>query len=144
MMRRQIFYAILVSFFVMFCPTARADNANNAAGANVIAYYFHGNFRCPTCHKLEQYTKEAIESNYKDELSSGKLVFKVVNAEEKENEHYMKDYGLYTRSVVLSLVRDGKEIRYKNLDKIWDYVGDKQKFLDYIKSETNDFLKDLQ
>ncbi|MDD5084441.1 MAG: nitrophenyl compound nitroreductase subunit ArsF family protein [Candidatus Omnitrophica bacterium] len=143
-MRKLLFSAILASFFVAFCPIADADNTSNKVNANVIVYYFHGNFRCPTCHKLEQYTKEAIESSYKDELSSGKLVFKVVNAEEKENEHYMKDYGLYTRSVVLSLVKDGKEIRYKNLDKIWDYVGDKQKFFDYIKSETNDFLKDLQ
>ncbi len=62
----------------------------------IIAYYFHGTFRCPTCHKLKQYSKEAIEINFKDALASGKLELKVINVEDKGNEHYASDYQLYT------------------------------------------------
>ena len=108
----------------------------------VIAYYFHGTFRCPTCHKLEQYSKEAIENNFKDALSSGKLEFKVVNLEEKGNEYYVKDYQLYTKSLILSLVKDSKEIKWKNMDKIWECVGNKQRFIDYVSSGVTDFLKE--
>jgi hypothetical protein len=97
--------------------------------------------RCPTCHKLEQYSKEAIESDFKDELASGKLEFKVVNVEEKNNKHYIKDYNLYTKSLVLSKVKDGKEVDSKNLEKIWEYVGNKQKFFDYVTQSTKEFLK---
>ena len=41
--------------------------------SKVVAYYFHGDFRCPTCYKLEQYSKEAIDTHFKGALYSGKL-----------------------------------------------------------------------
>ena len=110
----------------------------------VIAYYFHSATRCPTCYKLEQYSKEAIEANFKDALASGKLEFKVVNVEERGNEHFTQDYQLYTKSLVISLVKGGKEIKSKNLAKIWDYVSNKQKFINYVTEEVNNFLKETQ
>jgi hypothetical protein len=100
--------------------------------------------RCPNCHKLEQYSKEAIETNFKDALASGKLEFKVVNVEDKGSEHYGNDYQLYTKSLILSLVKDSKQIKWKNLDKIWEYVGNKQRYLDYVKSGVADFLKEVE
>jgi hypothetical protein len=112
-------------------------------GSKVIAYYFHGSFRCQTCHKLEAYAKEAIETNFKDELSSGRLEYKAVNVEEKRNEHYVGDYGLYTKSIVLSVVKDGKEEKWKNLDKIWEYVNDKDRYIGYVKREVGDLLKEV-
>lgn len=120
-----------------------SDNifAQQALSSKVIAYYFHGSFRCSTCHKLEQYSKEAIETNFKDALASGKLEFKAINVEDKGNEHFMNDYQLYTKSLVISLVQNGKEIKAKNLDKIWEYAGDKQKFFKYVTGEINNFLK---
>jgi len=134
--------AALSSSGIIFSPPALA--AEDAKGAHVVAYYFHGTFRCPTCHKLEQYSKEAIETNFKDTLTSGKLEFKVINVEDKGNEHYASDYRLYTKSLILSLVKDGKEIKWKNLDKIWEYVSNKQRFIDYVKSGVADFLKETK
>ncbi len=64
----------------------------------------------------------------------------MINTEEKGHEHFVDDYKLYTKSIVVSLVKDGKEIKYKNLEKIWEYVRNKQKFMDYIKKETQQFL----
>lgn len=112
------------------------------ADVKIIAYYFHGNARCPTCHKMEQYTKEAIEENFKDELTNGLLVVKTVNVEEKENEHFVNDYQLYTKALIISHVEDGKKIQRKNLTKIWEYVRDKKKFFNYVTTEINDYLKE--
>jgi hypothetical protein len=134
--------AAISSSGVIFSLSAQA--AEDAKGAHVIAYYFHGSFRCPTCHKLEQYSKEAIETNFKDAIASGRLEYKVVNIEDKGNEHYGSDYQLYTKSLILSLVKDGKEIKWKNLDKIWEYVGNKERFIDYVKCEVADFLKEAK
>jgi len=110
----------------------------------VIAYYFHGTMRCSTCHKLEQYSKEAIETNFKDALASGKLEFKVINIEDRGNERYGKDYQLYTKSLILSLVKNGKEIKWQNIDKIWEYVGNKERFIDYVKNGVAGLLKETQ
>ena len=71
----------LASHLFLGISPAIAEEA--PAGGTVTAYYFHGTFRCPTCHKLEQYAKEAIEANFKGALTSGKLSFKVVNIENK-------------------------------------------------------------
>ena len=113
-----------------------------ADDAKIIAYYFHGNARCPTCHKMEQYTKEAIEENFKDELASCLLIFKAVNVDEKENKHFVTDYELYTKSLIISRVADGKEIEHKNLTKIWEYVRNKKKFFAYVTTEINAYLQD--
>ena len=118
--------------------------AEEAPSSKVIAYYFHGTFRCPTCHNLEQYSREAIEANFKDAIRSGGLEFKVVNIEDAGNEHYGSDYRLYTKSLILSLVKDGKEIKWENLDKIWEHVGNKRKFIDYVKTGVAGFLKEAQ
>ena len=133
---------VLISSSIIFSSPAQA--VEGTQGAHVVAYYFHGTMRCPTCYKLEQYSKEAIDINFKDALASGKLEFKVVNIEDKGNEHYGKDYQLYTKSLILSLVKDGKEIKWKNMDKIWEYVGNKQRFIDYVKSGVADLLKEAQ
>jgi len=138
---------LIVIFLAVVAVTSASSSAfagEDKSSGKVIAYYFHGTFRCPTCHKLEQYSKEAIETNFKDALTSGKLEFKVINVEDKGNEHYASDYQLYTKSLILSLVKDGKEIKSKNLDKIWEYVGNKQRFIDYVKVGVTDFLKEAQ
>lgn len=144
---KRLFYILLTaaalsSGSVIILSAAHAAEA--AKPAHVVAYYFHGAMRCPTCHKLEQYSKEAIDSNFKDALRSGKLEFKEVNIENSGNEHYANDYQLYTKSLILSLVKDGKEVKWKNLDKIWERVRNKEGFIDYVKSEVADFLKEIK
>lgn len=134
-------FLVIVAVSIGFTFIPSGTYAKQAPSSKVIAYYFHGTFRCPTCYKLEQYSKEAIETNFKDALASGKLEFKVVNVEDKGNEHFVNDYQLYTKSLVISLTENGKETKAKNLTKIWDYVGNKQKFFDYVTSEINNFLK---
>jgi hypothetical protein len=93
---------------------------------------------------MEKYSKEAIDAGFKDPLASGKLEFKAVNVEDRGNEHFVKDYQIYTKTLILSLVKDGKEIKWKNLDKIWEYVRNKQRFSDYVTEEIGNFLKEAQ
>jgi len=118
--------------------------AENKPVAKVMVYYFHGTFRCYTCTNMEEYSREAIEANFKDALTSGKLEFLSVNVEDRGNEHFVNDYQLYTKTLILSLVKDGKEVKSKNLDKIWEYARNKQKFIDYVTSEISGFMKDVQ
>jgi hypothetical protein len=132
---------MLISGIIISLP---AQAGEGAKGAHVVAYYFHGSFRCPTCHKLEQYSKEAIETNFNDAIASGRLEYKVVNVEDKGNEHYVNDYQLYTKSLILSLVKDDKEMKWVNLDKIWEYVRNKEKFVDYVKNGVADFVKEAK
>lgn len=118
--------------------------AADSSSAKVIAYYFHGSFRCYMCTNMEKFSREAVETNFKDALASGKLEFKAVNVEDRGNEHFVDDYKLYTKSLIISLVKDGKEVKSKNLDKIWKLARNKQKFIEYVTGEVNAFMKDAQ
>ena len=84
----------------------------------VVAYYFHGTRRCANCKKIEAYSQEAVEKGFPDELKSGRLEWHVINTDESENRHYVDDYKLYTKSVIVTKVNDTAETDWKNLEKI--------------------------
>lgn len=123
--------------------TAIADSSHAAVPTvhQVLAYYFHGTRRCANCIKIESYTKEAIDSAYGEALKDSSLIWRVVNTDEEANNHFLNDYQLYTKSVVLVDMHDGKQVRWKNLEKVWEHLGDKEAFKKYIRDEVALFLK---
>lgn len=137
-------FLVMLAAVAVINGSSLAFAAGDKPAGRVIAYYFHGDFRCSTCHAMEQYSKEAIEANFKDALAAGNLELKVINVEEPGNEHFTKDYQLYTKSLILSLVKDSKEIKSKNLTKIWEYVRNKQEFIDYVCHEVRGFLEEAK
>lgn len=127
-----------------FClSVGHAEDTINATANYVMVYYFHGNFRCVNCKAIEQNTKEAVEKYFQKELETAKVVFKVINVETRGSEHFTNDYQLYTKSVVLSLVKNGKQIKFDNLTKVWEHLRNKDAFHQYIKSEVERYLKEL-
>ncbi|MFZ3136447.1 MAG: nitrophenyl compound nitroreductase subunit ArsF family protein [Thermodesulfovibrionales bacterium] len=116
--------------------------AVKSQNSKLIAYYFHGTFRCTTCRTIEQYSHDAIQTYFAKELGNGRLEFRPVNIEEPGNKHFIQDYQLVTKSLVLSLMSDGKETKWKNLADVWKLVRDKDKFFQYVKDEVEKFLKE--
>jgi len=112
------------------------------AGNKVIVYYFHATRRCWTCKTIEAYSEETIRSNFSQELESGMLEWKTVNIDEPENTHFVEEFQLATRTVVLVSVVDGVNKEWKRLDRVWQLVRDKPAFVDYILDNTNSFLVD--
>lgn len=106
----------------------------------VIAYYFHTNTRCDTCRKIEAYSHEAIEEGFKAELKNGTLELRVVNYEERENRHFIKDYQLVSKSLILVNMVDGKQTEWTNLKLVWELVKNKKAFLNYVRGEVRHFL----
>ncbi|WP_108945389.1 nitrophenyl compound nitroreductase subunit ArsF family protein [Shewanella halifaxensis] len=98
-------------------------------------YYFHGNARCTSCKLIEKYTKAAIEQGYQQSLQQGVVELQMVNLESKGNDHYIDDFQLITRSVVLAIEQNGKVVDYRRLDAVWQLFTDEQKFTNYIYRE---------
>jgi len=137
-------FLIIISIIMFINVSMPLFSQDNQLSAKVIAYYFHGSFRCYTCTNMEKFSREAMEKNFKDALVSGKLEFKAVNVEDRGNEHFVDDYKLYTKSLIVSLVKDGKEVKSKNLDKIWELAHNKDKFIDYVTAEVGEFIKEVK
>jgi hypothetical protein len=119
------------------------QNVQNKDTGTVMAYYFHGNFRCYNCFTIEQYSKEAIEKYFPEQLKNGRLSFSVINTDMPENEHFIKDYQLYTRSLIIAEFKNGKQVRWANLAKVWDYIKDRDAFYNYVKTEIEKALKGM-
>jgi len=112
------------------------------AESKVIVYYFHGNVRCVTCRTIQAYAKEAIETGFPEALRDGHLEWRVVNVDEPDNDHYVQDFELTTRSVVLERLAAGKRQEWKDLRRVWELVrGDKKAFLSYVQDEARAYLE---
>lgn len=86
---------VILAVVAVISASSLAIAAKNKPATKVIASYFHGAFRCPTCYKFEQYSKEAIPAHFKEALTWGKIEFKAVNVEDRgNNEHFVNDYDL--------------------------------------------------
>jgi hypothetical protein len=156
-MKAKTITTILLGLFVVLCvagiiaknlvqggtPAQAASNTADNAKAparHVIAYYFHNNVRCPSCHKIENYSREAIEQEFASELKDGLLEFKMVNLDEPGNAHFVDDYGLYTKHLILVEQKNGKQVRYADLVKVWDLLGDQEKFSEYVVDNVQLYL----
>jgi hypothetical protein len=117
-----------------------ATVADTTGPRRVLAYYFHTTKRCVSCRKIEAYTTEAITTGFAGELKDGRLVFQAVNVDEKENERFVKQYQLFTKTVVLVDERSGKQVAWKSLPKVWELLNDKEAFQRYVQAETRAYL----
>ncbi len=135
-MSKRYLFLIMLLFLVVGCKGKEVEKLpSTEVKTKSIIYYFHSNVRCASCFKIEKYTKEVFEKNFKE-----KLELKSVDVYKSENKHFIADYGLYAKSVIVTKVVDGKEVGYKNLDKIWNYLSDEKQFKTYLKSEIDVFL----
>lgn len=106
----------------------------------VVVYYFHGNTRCYTCKRIEALAQEAVKNSFTEDLESGRVIFQSVNVETPANEHFVNDYQLATRSLVLVRFSGGKQVRWKNLDRVWTLVRDPDAYDRYVADETRQML----
>lgn len=116
-------------------PQASASDSD----AEFVVYYMTSNVRCASCHKIENWTKEAVNKYFADEIKSGKMKFDMINIEEPEQEHYIDHYELFTKSVIVSKKVDGKEVSWVNLARIWNLLKDQDEYMNYIRDEVKAF-----
>lgn len=109
--------------------------------ATIVVTYFHATARCLSCLKIEDLTNATMTTRFAGPIAEKRVVWRVVNVDEPENAHFVKDYGLYTKSVVVSEVREGREVRWKILEKVWQLLGDPAAFQGYVEREVQDFLE---
>lgn len=105
--------------------------STSAFAVNVNVYYYWRNSRCATCKKFETYTQNAITK-----MNDSTVHYQAIDMSKDKNA--VKKYNLYTKSIIVSKTQNGKE-QWKNLDKIWDKVGNEKEYENYIIQEVKQF-----
>jgi len=121
-------------------PERRGDDLIGT-GKRVIAYYFHARARCASCIKIESLSGKAIRERFPGELRTSLLAFRQVNVEEPGNRHFIDDYRLVSQSLVIVEYRDGRQVRWKNLEKVWTLLGSEKEFLPYVQEGVSSYLR---
>jgi len=112
----------------------------DANSLGIVVYYIHNNTRCINCIRFEKYTKDVINDVFAEQVKEGKLGFRMANYEESGNRHYVDDYKLVTKAVIVAKMNNGMQTEWKNLTKIWELVNDETAFKKYITDEVADYL----
>ncbi len=123
-----------------FTGVSTLSAAESASQNQVVVYQFHRRFRCPSCQELEALIRNTLETRYPEDLKSGKLTFRVVDLDAKGSEHFPKDYDFFYNTVIIVDVRDGKDARFKNLEKLWEIYEDKEKAIEFLRAEIDEYL----
>ena len=105
-------------------------------GHKVVAYYFHGNARCRTCKSIEAETSRVLHADFSEALEQGSLVWETVNLDQPANAHFVDDFQLTSRIVVIADVVDGIPVRWTSLDRVWELIGDEEAFEEYVRTAT--------
>jgi hypothetical protein len=94
--------------------------------------YFSSDVRCYTCVRIEQLTRQTVERHFAPELAIGRVVFQVVNLDGPGNRHFIEDYRLISKTVIVSDLAAGEEVRWENLQDVWTRQKDERAFEAYV------------
>ena len=122
-------------------PAARAGAKEGGTGHKIVAYYFHGSVRCVSCVAIETLSRKAITEGFPEDLKSGRLEFREVNVDDPQNRHFIEKYRLSSQSLVIVEIRDGREVRWRNLEKVWLLLDSEREFIPYVRNSVSGFLK---
>ena len=101
-----------------FTGGSTVSAAESGSRDQVVVYQFHRRFRCPSCHELEAIITKTLNTYYSGDLESGRVVFEIVNLDDKSSKHFIKEFDLLYNTVIIEDVRGGRQTRFKNLEKI--------------------------
>lgn len=124
-------------------PSAGITGGISTGGRQVVAYYFLGRVRCPSCRKIEEVSRKTIEGSFPRELADGTLRFLVVNVDQPENRHFIEEFRLESSSLVLVEMREGKSTEWKSLPDVWTLVDDPQRLETHVRDEVAAILKGI-
>jgi hypothetical protein len=116
-------------------PAVRQDVVTPQPGVApdvVQVTYFSGDVRCATCVRIERLTRETVAKNFAAELASGRVVLQTINLDSPGNEHFVLDYQLISKTVIVSDRAKGQELKWENLQEVWSKQKDAHTFEAYV------------
>lgn len=109
-------------------------------GTNMVeVVYFHRTQRCYSCRYAGDTTEYAVKTYFADELASGKLVFKMIDVQNKANASIVERYGAYGSSLFINDIVNGID-HIEAVTDIWLLIGKDEAFVNLVKSEIEKHL----
>jgi len=126
-------------------PVEGAATSESAAVAvpedvQVLVTYFTTDVRCTSCRTIEELSRKAIEEGFPQEVASGAVAFRVVNTDQPEHAHFVDEYGLTNKTVIVSHRRAGAELEFTDRQDVWLLLDEPEPFFAYVREPVRAYL----
>ena len=101
--------------------------------------HFHPTIQCSCCINVGNFSKKSLERYYAKSYQNGSIVFKECNID--EDSLTVKRYGIFSSALGFKRTYQGKE-KYREIESVWEYCEDENKFLPNFKIELDQFLQE--
>ena len=117
------------------CKTDTKVTSNNTD--KMYVYAFHGTNQCTTCKNMKANTKATLDTYFAEELKTGKIVFQIVDVDDKKNEKLAEKFEATGTALMINHVKGGKEKIIDLSDMAFEKANDKALFVADLKSKIN-------
>ena len=144
---KNLFYTLIAAILLISCGNSTEKKTETAStdvkqADRIEVLYFHGAQRCVTCKAIEVNTKALLDSLYSNEIADGKIVYKIIDISQKENEKVADKYEVTWSSLFVNRWKNGTE-EVNNMTEFGfaNAKSDPDSFKNGIKSKIDELLK---
>ena len=144
---KKLFYTLIAAILLISCSNSTEKKTETAStdvkqADRIEVLYFHGAQRCVTCKAIESNTKALLDSLYSNEIALGKIVYKIIDISQKENEKVADKYEVTWSSLFVNRWKNGTE-EVNNMTEFGfaNAKNDPDSFKNGIKIKIDELLK---
>lgn len=119
------------------------DNSLDQTVSKIEVLDFHSTHRCMTCNAIEANTKYTLDTYFSKESKEDKITFQVINVDEKQNDKIAEKYEASGTSLILNVIKNGKETQINLTDFAFMNGNDQEAFSKELKAKIDTELKTL-
>jgi hypothetical protein len=154
-MKAQLWISRLLLAFVLVtvgfalgrqtAPSSRIDAVGSAVeasasqGEKVIVYAAHMTFRCMECNQIELLTRQLLDTEFADELASGRIEFRSVDF--LRDTEFARRYDIASSTVVVARFDGARLAGFERLDEVWTKLRNRDEFIAYVRSAIESHLQ---
>jgi len=101
--------------------------------------HFHGTQQCWSCITVGKYALKTIKDKFPEEFASGKIVYKDVNGELKENQGIVIKYQARGSSLFVNAIRGDKDDIAEDTT-VWRLINNENQFISYFEGKLKALL----
>ena len=140
------FFTVLAIGLMFTSCNGQNKNKNNSLDQSISKIEvldFHSTHRCMTCNAIEANTKYTLNTYFSKELKEDKITFQVINVDQKENEKIAEKFEASGTSLILNVIKNGKETQINLTDFAFMNGNDQEAFSKELKAKIDTELKTL-
>jgi cytochrome c biogenesis protein CcdA len=119
-------------------PTA-LERTSPLRADRLVVTCFRTNNRCDDCVHIEDWSREAVQTAFAEQMADGRLEWTVINFDVPEHRHFAAEYQLVAPSLVLVAMHQATPGRHVYCGEVWNLIHDKAAFIRYVQEEVRRF-----